>query len=68
MVNGNPERKDSVTLDYTYAAALDQSVPRTFWVITAIHSYITFGTDSTRDFGEALPPKVPLYYVFGKPF
>ena len=35
-VNGNPRRKGTVTLDHTYAAALDRAGARVFWAVAAL--------------------------------
>ena len=56
-----------VTLDQTYAAALDQSGARMFWAITALHNYIAYGADATNTFAEAPPPKALLYVTIDKP-
>ena len=68
VCNGSPTCKGSVTLAHTYAAALDQSGARTFWAITSLNDYITYGADATNAFAEAPPPKAPLYVTINAPF
>ena len=57
-----------VTLDQTYAAALDQSSAHTFWAITTLYSYATYGADATNVSAEAPPPKTPFYVTIDDTF
>lgn len=68
VCNGSPYMKGSVTLDYTYAAALEQSGARIFWSLSAISNSVGIGADATNAFAEAPPPKVPLYVTIDQPF
>ena len=68
VCNGSPNRKGSITLAHTYAAALDQSNVRTFWDITNLHNYVVFGVDTTNAFAEAPAPKAPLYITINDTF
>ena len=67
-VNGNPKRKGTVTLDHTYAAALDQAGARVFWALAALYGYVVYGADATNAFAEAPPPKAPLYVIVDKQY
>ena len=68
VCNGRPNRRGSVTLDHTYAAALDQSGARTFWAITVLNNYAAYRADATNVFGESTPPTSLLYVTIGAPF
>ena len=61
VYNGNPSRRDSVTLGHTYDALLDQAGARTFWAITVLHNYTVYGVDATNAFAEAPPRQATLY-------
>ena len=61
VCNGSPRMKGTVTLDHTYAAALEQTGSRIFWALSAIHNYIVSGGDASNAFAEANSPKIPLY-------
>ena len=60
ICNGSPRQKGTVTLDHTYAAALDQAGSHTFWDMAALHDYKFHGADATNAFAEAPPPNAPL--------
>ena len=64
----SPHNKGSVTINYTYAAALDQAGARTFWALAALNNHIVVGADATNAFGEAPPPKVPFYVTIDELF
>ena len=68
VCNGSPRMKGSITLDHTYAAALDQSGARTFWALSVLHGHICIGADATNAFAEAPPPKAPLFVTIDRPF
>ena len=55
VYNGSPRIKGTVILAHTYAAALEQSGARMFWVLTALHNYTVYGADATKAFAEAPP-------------
>ena len=61
VANGAPHLKGSVTLANTYAACLEQTAARVFWAIAAIQGKQVFGSDASNAFGEAPPPKAPLF-------
>ncbi len=48
---------------HSYAASLDQTASRLFWVATAINNFVTIGADTTNAFAEASLP-VALLYVY----
>lgn len=68
VCNGNPRRKGTVTLAYTFAACLEQPGARTFWATAAINGMIVMGADASNAFAEAPPPKAPLYVVVDQQF
>ena len=61
VCNGAPNQQGSITLDNTYAACLEQPANRIFWGTAAIENLTVWGADASNAFGEAPPPKAPLY-------
>ena len=68
VCNGSPRMKGTVTLDHTYAAALEQTGSRLFWALTAIHNYIVSGGDASNAFAEASAPKAKLFVTIDEVF
>ena len=61
VCNGSPRFRGTVTLNETYASALEQTGSRCFWAAAAINNYVVLGADASNAFAEAPPPKAPLY-------
>ena len=61
VCNGAPHQQGSIVLDNTYAACLEQPANRIFWATAALEGKTVFGADASNAFGEAPPPKAPLY-------
>ena len=68
VCNGSPRQKGTVTLDHTYAAALEQSGARLFWSLASITNSIVIGADATNAFAEVPAPKAPLYVTIDEAF
>ena len=68
VCNGSPKMKGTVTLDHTYAAALEQTGSRLFWALSAIHNHIVSGSDASNAFAEASAPKAKLYVTIDDVF
>ena len=68
VCNGSPRQKGTVTLDHTYAAALEQSGARLFWSLASVTNSVVIGADATNAFAEAPAPKAPLYVTIDEPF
>ena len=60
VCNGSPRMKGTVTLDHTYAAALEQTGARIFWALSSIYNYVVSGSDASNAFAEASAPKAKL--------
>ena len=66
--NSSPHQKGTVTLAHIYAAALEQSLARTFLSLSALHNFVVIGADATNAFAKAPPPQAPLYVTIDEPF
>ena len=68
VCNGSPRMKGTVTLDHTYAAALEQTGARIFWALSAIYNYVVSGGDASNAFAEASAPKAKLFVTIDAVF
>ena len=68
VCNGSPRMKGTVTLDHTYAAALEQTGSRIFWALSAIYNFVVSGSDASNAFAEAQAPKAKLYVTIDDVF
>ena len=57
--NGPPRQKGAVTVGNTYAASLEQSGARLFWILASLTVCQLHGADATNAFDYAPPPISP---------
>ena len=55
VYNGSPRMKGNITLGQTYAASLDQTYVKMFWVLNASKNHIVVGADASNDLAETPP-------------
>ena len=60
--------KGTVTLDHTYAAALEQTGARIFWALSSIYNYVVSGSDASNAFAKASAPKAKLFVTIDEVF
>ena len=68
VCNGSPHQKGTVTIEHTYANALDTASERLFWAIVASENLVAIGADVSNAFAEAPAPKAPLYLYIDDAF
>ena len=68
VCNGNPRRKDIITLAHTFTACLEQPGTRSFWSSAAYFNMLGLGADASNAFAEAPAPKAPLYVIVDRQF
>ena len=61
VANGAPNLKGTITLANTYAACLEQAACQLFRSIAVIKNKKVYDADAVNAFGEAPPPKSPLF-------